>query len=57
MISENTITVIADVMAVEQRDKVVNNIGEALRGALGTERISEQRIERILGKFIEELKK
>ena len=57
MISENTITIIADVIAIQQIDKSVNKIGESLRNALSCERISEARIQRILDKFVEELKK
>jgi len=56
MMSNETITIIANLIATNQRDKVVNNIGKSLRNAFSGERISKVRIQRILDKFIEELK-
>ena len=56
MMSNKTITIIAGVMALKQRDIVVNKIGNSLRNAFSGERISEARIQRILDKFVEELK-
>ena len=53
MISENTITIIA----MEQRDVMVNRVGESLRSSFKGERISKERVQRILDKFVEELKK
>ena len=55
--SRETIKIIAGILATESRDKVVMSIGDSLRKAFKDERISEVRVERILGKFIEELKK
>ncbi|MCB2308860.1 hypothetical protein LGL08_20385 [Clostridium estertheticum] len=57
MISENTITIIAGVIAMEQRDVMVNRVGESLRASFKGERISKERVQRILDKFVEELKK
>ena len=57
MISKNIIKTVANEIALKQRDKIVNKIGESLRRAFKNERISEKRIERILEKFVEELKK
>ncbi|MCB2309011.1 hypothetical protein LGL08_20115 [Clostridium estertheticum] len=57
MMSNETITIIAGIMALKQRDIVVNKIGNSLRNAFRDERISEARIQRILDKFVEELKK
>lgn len=56
MMSNETITIIANIIAINQRDKVVNQIGESLRNAFSGERISEARVQRILDKFIEGLK-
>ena len=57
MISENTITIIAGVIAMEQRDVMVNRVGESLRASFKGEKISKERVQRILDKFVEELKK
>jgi hypothetical protein len=57
MISNETITEIADTIAERQRNVIVNKIGESLRAAFTGERISDKRIQRILDKFVEELKK
>jgi len=57
MISKNVIRIVSDEIALKQRDKIVNKIGESLRRAFKGERISEKRVERILNKFVEELKK
>jgi hypothetical protein len=56
MMSNETIAIIANIIAINQRDKVVNQIGESLRNAFSGERISEARVQRILDKFIEGLK-
>jgi len=57
MMSNTTITVVADTIAIRQRDVIVNRIGESLRASFSGERISKVRVERILDKFVEELKK
>lgn len=57
MISKNVIKIVANEIALQQRDKIVNKIGESLRSAFKDERISQKRVERILERFVEELKK
>ena len=57
MLSDNIIGIIAGEIAIKQRDRVVNNIGDALKGALDEERIGKVRLQRILDNFIEGLKK
>ena len=57
MMSYETITTIANIIATNKRNKVVNQIGGSLRNAFNGERISEVRIQRILDKFLEGLKK
>ena len=55
--SNKTITIVADTIATKQRDVIVNRVGESLRASFKGERISKERIQRILDKFVEELKK
>ena len=57
MLSDKIIGVIAGEIAIKQRDRVVGNIGDALKGALDEERIGKVRLQRILDNFIEGLKK
>ena len=57
MISKPSIKTIANLIALNQRDEVVNQIGDSLRNAFSGERISEVRIQRILDKFTEGLRK
>ena len=57
MMSDNIIGTIAGEIAIKQRDATVNRLGDSFEKALGTERISKARIDRILAKFLEELKK
>jgi len=52
MVSEYTITTIAQLMVEGERDR----LGNSLRNAFKGERISEQRIDRILDRFLVGLK-
>lgn len=56
MMSKGSILIIANIIAINKRDKVVNQIGESLRNSFNGERISEARVQRILDKFVKELK-
>jgi len=52
MVSKCTITIISQSIVEAER----NRIGDSLRNAFKDERISQQRVERILGRFLVGLK-
>ena len=57
MISKLTVTRLAERIANDKKDVVVNKIGNALKSSLERERISSKRINRILDNFLIELDK